>query len=1554
MRKFWKYLFRILLILVVVVLLLPFLVYIPAIQGYIKEKAVDYMVTHLDMKAHVNHLSLKFPLRLELDGVYVGRTDTDTLLYAKRLTLDIGIKRIFRKELDVKDLSLSDVRMHLIDDTTGMQLHIGLSHLAVTVPAVYLKEHRMENIQAGVTGAEVILIPAMIPAQPDTLPSKPLDWSFGVSRIVMQRVTYRMSSTAIPQLQARVDSAEVVKGIVALGGQKVVVDSVAVVGGMCNILTASSSEKIDTIKESTTDSSLWTIRAGAVLLGNYAFQMDSEVEKKVELNLTNIGIRIDSVYNRGSEIKANLMNLKVVRQEGGQIDSMQAVINLQPELTQVRGVYMRTPNSLLRLNVLSETGITDIGKGASVKADLSASIGLKDMALFVNNIPAELKPKVVSVRTELTYRENGLVIKRLNASMPDYFTINATGNLSNWRPFTAVSGQIHMEGDFKNISFLDTLLGQGITIPRDLQLSGKVDAMRGHIAPDIQIYQGQGKLAVSGYYNLPKQKYDLYLKADRFAVDRFLPVDSLGMFTAEVQVNGQYLNIVELNAHATVEIEELEYKSHVYKDLRLAATMDSMRLSGDLQSDDPALLFHLNFRADSVDRQYTAAIEGEVGNIDLKELHFSATDLAVATKVNIKAAMVRPDDYFLNAAFDGIRLDEGRGYYDLGNLTIDLSSDRKHTNLDVRSGDFRLAFRSDTTITGLVRQYTNTATEIQRQIDERQTNMEKIQPLLPDFYLDIKGNRGNIIGQYLKSRNIVFRSMHLNASSSAEGVYMTANINHPVAGKVEFDSVNFQLQQQQRALKYEMQLMNPQGIVKDLYLVNLSGNVVNDSLNILLYQENEKRETGINIGAGLIFADSAFVLRLYPVTPMLGYTSWAVNPENQIIFYKDRRIKANLQLGYQNKMLSIHSLSTEGEAKDRLRLQTKGINLAAVSSMTPFVPDLNGILNTDLQFYSDKGYLAVNGEVVIDSFYYNAQRIGDLKLDLSYNAQNRLTEHAVEFDVLLDDLKRMSAKGRFMTEPDKEDLELDLDIPSLPLYLMNAFVSPDMVRLSGSLQGHLYMKGIPDHPDINGQLIFQEANAEVVPLGTHFRIGAIPISIEKGRIVFQHLDITAPNRQVMQINGNLFLTPFSDMHMDLTLMAKNFQIVNVKSNPTSWVYGKAYADMGISLKGPFSALSLNGGINLLDNTGLTYVLRSSAPELKNRSVDLVRFVSFQDTMFLQQDNSVNRFQTSSFSMKLLVEIGQAVNMNIYLSEDGNNQVSIQGGGNLIFSMNPESGNNLVGKYTLTGGMVRYNVPIVGEKNFTIRSGSYMEWTGNLADPILNITANESVKVSVTEDNQSSRIVNFDVLIRIENHLEQPKIVFDLEAPSDQAMQTQLTAFSQEERTKQAMNLLIYGTYSGPGTINTGTNANNTLNNFVEKELNQWTRKYLKNSGLTFGIDTYNQIGAGGQEVKRTDYSYQFSKQLFNDRINVKVGGRISSDNDPGTSMEDNLIDDIAIEYRFTEKRDLFLKIFRHTNYESVLEGEVTQTGVGVVWRKNFRKVKDLFRFRKKKEKENVR
>ena len=53
-----------------------------------------------------------------------------------------------------------------------------------------------------------------------------------------------------------------------------------------------------------------------------------------------------------------------------------------------------------------------------------------------------------------------------------------------------------------------------------------------------------------------------------------------------------------------------------------------------------------------------------------------------------------------------------------------------------------------------------------------------------------------------------------------------------------------------------------------------------------------------------------------------------------------------------------------------------------------------------------------------------------------------------------------------------------------------------------------------------------------------------------------------------------------------------------------------------------------------------------------------------------------------------------------------------------------------------------------------------------------------------------------------------------------------------------------------------------------------------------------------------------------------------------------------------QMRNMFLKLFRHTGYESILEGEVTETGVGFVIRKRVLKISDLFRVVRERVRKN--
>ena len=144
------------------------------------------------------------------------------------------------------------------------------------------------------------------------------------------------------------------------------------------------------------------------------------------------------------------------------------------------------------------------------------------------------------------------------------------------------------------------------------------------------------------------------------------------------------------------------------------------------------------------------------------------------------------------------------------------------------------------------------------------------------------------------------------------------------------------------------------------------------------------------------------------------------------------------------------------------------------------------------------------------------------------------------------------------------------------------------------------------------------------------------------------------------------------------------------------------------------------------------------------------------------------------------------------------------------------------------------------------------------------------------------------------------------------------------------------------------NTGNPLNSFITKELNQWAQNSLPGVDLSFGIDSYDDPAAG-PDGTRTDYSYKLSKRFFDNRVRVSVGGKVSSGGDPAQNAAENLVGDISLEYQLSRRDNMYLKAFRETDFESILEGEVTETGVGFGVRKKVSKLGDLFRLTKEKK-----
>ena len=264
---------------------------------------------------------------------------------------------------------------------------------------------------------------------------------------------------------------------------------------------------------------------------------------------------------------------------------------------------------------------------------------------------------------------------------------------------------------------------------------------------------------------------------------------------------------------------------------------------------------------------------------------------------------------------------------------------------------------------------------------------------------------------------------------------------------------------------------------------------------------------------------------------------------------------------------------------------------------------------------------------------------------------------------------------------------------------------------------------------------------------------------------------------------------------------------------------------------------------------------------------------------------------------------------------------------------------------MNSGEMKYSLPIIPLKTFSIATGSYVEFMGDPTNPYLNITATERVRTAVTEEN-NSRYVNFDVGISISNSLDNMGLSFLLDAPEDVSVQNQLVAMSAEERGKLAVTMLVTGMYmGGQGNSSGGFSTNNALNSFLQSEISNIAGNALKTVDVSIGVEDKNS--ADGTSQGGTDYSFRFAKRFWNNRLSVIIGGRISTGDEVAAEKEGNsFIDDVSLEWRLDDTGTRYIKLFHTKNYESILEGEIIETGVGLVLRRKVNRLGELFIFKK--------
>ena len=575
--------------------------------------------------------------------------------------------------------------------------------------------------------------------------------------------------------------------------------------------------------------------------------------------------------------------------------------------------------------------------------------------------------------------------------------------------------------------------------------------------------------------------------------------------------------------------------------------------------------------------------------------------------------------------------------------------------------------------------------------------------------------------------------------------------------------------------------------------------------------------------------------------------------------------------------------------------------------------------------------------MAIEQMAFEGSPIGNISAEFDYLMKDgddehlTSTSHIIEARLMLDDEEFGLLSGHLTPSPSPKGettIDATFTMTRFPLSMANGFVPDQLIGLEGYAEGSLAIKGTTSHPMVDGEVYVEDAYLVSHPYGIRMRFDNDPVRIVKSKLLLENFGLYAYNEEPLNMKGEIDFSNLDRITMDLQMRARNMLLINARQEPKSIAFGKAFVNFFARLQGPLEALNMRGRLDVLGSTDMVYMLLDSPLSTDNRLDELVKFTDFTDST----KTVVTRPTPSGLNVDLTINVSTGSHVLCNLNTDQTNYIDLNGGGDLRMRYNSE-GINLSGRYTLTSGEMKYSLPIIPLKTFTISDGSYVEFTGDPMNPRLNITAIEHTKAVVRDQNGGSRSVAFDCGVKITRTLNDMGLQFIIDAPEDQTISGDLTTMSVEERGKIAVTMLTTGMYLANGDTN-GFSMNSALSAFLQGEINQIAGSALKTLDVQVGID--NTTDASGQ--MHTDYSFRFAKRFMNNRLRLQIGGKVTSGENAAMGQQQSFFDNVTMEYRLNQEATKNLKVFYKQNVYDWLEGYTGEYGVGFLWRRKLDKL----------------
>ncbi len=104
---------------VMLFILVALLIQIPSVQNKIVDYATSFVSSKTNTKVEIKNVGISFPKAIALEGIYLEDTQSDTLVYAGMVKVNIALYDLFRSKINIGSIALEDATIKLYSTQTN-------------------------------------------------------------------------------------------------------------------------------------------------------------------------------------------------------------------------------------------------------------------------------------------------------------------------------------------------------------------------------------------------------------------------------------------------------------------------------------------------------------------------------------------------------------------------------------------------------------------------------------------------------------------------------------------------------------------------------------------------------------------------------------------------------------------------------------------------------------------------------------------------------------------------------------------------------------------------------------------------------------------------------------------------------------------------------------------------------------------------------------------------------------------------------------------------------------------------------------------------------------------------------------------------------------------------------------------------------------------------------------------------------------------------------------------------------------------------------------------